>query len=200
MLLSTELSSRSHFGDEDMSLCDEITKTIHPREGKLPDDSWAFIVNTESHKQWLVLKECQAPEKSKCNFDKNFNPPNGFVTECRQMYTYTSLFAVRKSTPNEEPKAMHFKFPTCCQCLLTKIWWSANCAWLQELYTTYLGSIYSNPYAVSAILNSCTNIRKCIDAALINGLYFRIHVKIVEKSSVYKMLLFLYLMIYFNKL
>lgn len=119
----TDLSLRRDSNDmlDEHPMCEEITKSVYPKSGKLPDDSWAYIVNSAKYLQRVVVKECMdAPAigKRRSNFDRNIILPFGYRTECRQMFTYTRLLAMK--TMDSEPKLMYFKIPSGCKCMVTR--------------------------------------------------------------------------------
>lgn len=112
-----DLGTRFDGNIDEQPMCNVMSKYIWPKSGQLQDDSWAFIVNSDKYKQSVLVEECmpRTDGKSDCNFAKNF--ASNTRTECRQMFMYQRLLAMKEG--DKEPVQMHFKFPSCCQCYVS---------------------------------------------------------------------------------
>ncbi|KAH8306472.1 hypothetical protein KR018_012404 [Drosophila ironensis] len=113
-----ELSSRVGTGDDEVYLCQSVTRTLYPKMGqKAEDSSWQFIVNDDEFKQGIQVEECTNPGEH-CDYTDSF--PSRYKTICKQHYVSRNLVSIKNDGKLDVAQDT-FKIPSCCKCVLKPI-------------------------------------------------------------------------------
>ncbi|XP_031629575.1 uncharacterized protein LOC116344877 isoform X2 [Contarinia nasturtii] len=101
---------------EEITLCETYEDIIYPTIGKTSAGVDMLIVNTPEHRQGIRISMCQNIGQP-CNNLNNF-VPSGYVTACKQQYTYRELVSLGANNQIIKDK---FEFPSSCSCALYRI-------------------------------------------------------------------------------